>query len=137
MSTHAAPLAISALAYRFARCRAHDPQFSFGTGKFGELADFASAIVFALITLLIAVESGLRLLAPVPIRFGEAMLVAAIGLAVNLVSAWLLSDGHHHQRAHDQHHDDQHLHEHDSNFRAAFLHVLADALTSVLAMVTA
>ena len=134
MSTHAAALAIAALAYRFARNHAHDPRFSFGTGKLGELAAFASAIILALIALLIAFESVVRLLAPVPIRFDEAMLVAVIGLAVNLASAWLLSDGSdRHRHGHD--HDHHHVHEHDSNFRAAFLHVLADALTSVLAIV--
>ena len=93
MSTHAAALAIAALAYRFARTHADDPRFSFGTGKLGELAAFASAIILALIALLIGYESAVRLLAPVPIRFDEAMLVAVLGLAVNLLSAWLLWEG--------------------------------------------
>ena len=84
MSTHAAALAISALAYRFARTHADDPRFSFGTGKLGELAAFASAIILALIAVLIGYESAVRLLAPVPIRFDEALLVAVLGLAVNL-----------------------------------------------------
>jgi cation diffusion facilitator family transporter len=134
MSTHAAALAISALAYRFARRHAHDPRFSFGTGKLSELAAFASAIVLALIALLIGFESVVRLLAPVPIRFDEAMLVAGIGLAVNLASAWLLAGGGHHHR-HDHGDHNSHVHDHDTNFRAAFLHVLADALTSVLAII--
>jgi cation diffusion facilitator family transporter len=154
MSTHAAALAIAALAYRFARKHAHDPRFSFGTGKVGELAAFSSAIILALIALLIGYESLVRLMTPVPIQFGEATVVALIGLAVNLASAWLLAGdhhhhGHHHHRhGHGHHHDDEghhhhHGHEHgdhhrhggDTNIRAAYLHVLADALTSVLAIV--
>ena len=148
MSTHAVALAIAALAYRFARTHAVDPRFSFGTGKVGELAAFASAIILALVALLIAYECVMRLLAPVPIRFTEATIVAVVGLAVNLVSAWLLFDGHHghshgdqgaageHDHAHDanhRHHDRGHGD--DTNIRAAYLHVLADALTSVLAII--
>ena len=91
MSTHAAALAIAALAYRFARKHAYDPRFSFGTGKVGELAAFSSAIILALIALLIGYESLVRLIEPVPIQFGEATVVAVIGLAVNLASAWLLA----------------------------------------------
>jgi cation diffusion facilitator family transporter len=144
MSTHAVALAIAALAYRFARMHAADPRFSFGTGKVGELAAFASAIILALVALFIGYECVARLLAPVPIRFTEATVVAVIGLAVNLVSAWLLFDGHQghshsdhavageHDRAHDA---DHHHHHHDTNIRAAYLHVLADALTSVLAII--
>jgi cation diffusion facilitator family transporter len=148
MSTHAAALAIAALAYRFARKHAHDPRFSFGTGKVGELAAFSSAIILALIALLIGYESVVRLMAPVPIQFGEATVVAVIGLAVNLASAWLLAGDHHHHGHHHGHEDhhhhghgqDDHHHEHhhyggDTNIRAAYLHVLADALTSVLAIV--
>ena len=130
MSTHAAALSIAALSYRFARTHAHDARFAFGTGKLGELAAFSSAIILAIVALLIGYESVSRLLAPVPISFDEATLVAAIGLAVNLLSAWLLFD-------HDHHHaagDDQ-GHGRDTNIRAAYLHVLADALTSILAIV--
>ena len=142
MSTHAAALAISALAYRLARKHANDVRFSFGTGKIGELAGFASAIILALIALLIGYESAIRLFNPVAIRFDEAVLVAAIGLVVNLVSAWLLSAGGGHDHAHhahhahhdDDHHDHDHGHGHDSNIRVAFAHVAADALTSVLAI---
>jgi cation diffusion facilitator family transporter len=142
MSTHAAALMIAALAYRFARRHAHDPRFSFGTGKLGELAGFASAIILALIALLIGYESIVRLFSPVTIQFGEATLVAGIGLAVNLASAWLLFDEDHHH-AHgtddreddDHHHEHHHHHGHDTNIRAAYMHVLADALTSVLAIV--
>jgi len=129
MATHAAALAISALAYRFARRHARDARFSFGTGKLGELAAFASAIILMLIAILIAFESAVRLLAPVPIRFDEAMLVAVIGLLVNLASAWLLFERHEHAG------DDHHVHHQDSNLRAAFMHVVTDALTSVLAIV--
>jgi cation diffusion facilitator family transporter len=150
MSTHAAALAIAALAYRFARKHAHDPRFSFGTGKVGELAAFSSAIILALIALLIGYESLVRLMNPVPIQFGEATVVAVIGLAVNLASAWLLAGdhdhGHHHGHGHKHDHDhedhhhghthgDHHHHGGDTNIRAAYLHVLADAMTSVLAIV--
>lgn len=146
MSTHAAALAIAALAYRFARKHAHDPRFSFGTGKVGELAAFSSAIILALIALLIGYESLVRLMAPVQIHFGEATMVAMIGLAVNVACAWLLAGGHHHhghhRHDHEHHHghhaDHAHMDRHhggDTNIRAAYLHVLADALTSVLAIV--
>jgi cation diffusion facilitator family transporter len=137
MSTHAAALAIAALAYRFACKHAHDLRFSFGTRKVGELAAFSSAIILALIALLIGYESLVRLMNPVPIQFGEATVVAVIGLAVNLASAWLLAGDHHgHEDHHHGHtHGDHHHHGGDTNIRAAYLHVLADALTSVLAIV--
>lgn len=137
MSTHAAALTISALAYRLARRHAEDARFSFGTGKLGELAGFASAIILALIALLIAYESAIRIFNPVTIRFDEAMLVAFMGLAVNLASAWLLSAGSraaHHDHDHHGHDHHGHGHGHDTNIRAAFFHVAADALTSVLAI---
>lgn len=141
MSTHAAAMLIAALAYLFARMNARNPRFTFGTGKLGDLAAFASAVILALIALLIGWESFLRLTNPVPISFPQAISVAVIGLAVNFVCAWLLRDdpshhvhGHHHH--HDQgHHNDHHTHGQDNNLRAAYLHVLADALTSVLAIV--
>ena len=134
MSTHAAALGIAALAYRFARKHARDPHFSFGTGKLGELAAFSSAVLLALIALLIAYESLVRLYSPVSIRFDEATLIAVVGLGVNLLSAWLLFERdhpheHHHDRGADRHHHD------DTNIRAAYSHVMADALTSVLAIV--
>jgi cation diffusion facilitator family transporter len=150
MSTHAGALAIAALAYRFARRHARDPRFSFGTGKIGELAAFSSALLLALIALLIGYEAVNRLHAPVPIDFSEATWLAVAGLAVNLASAWLLFDGHHHGHAHHAHdhdhdhdeaeghhlgHDHHHHHAHDTNLRAAYVHVLADALTSVLAII--
>jgi cation diffusion facilitator family transporter len=139
MSTHAGALAIAALAYRFARRHARDPRFSFGTGKLGELAAFASAVVMVMIAGAIGYEAVLRLMAPVAIDFKEAIWLAVVGLGVNLVSAWLLYDRDD-PRAHDDHrhgHDAHHRHvdSRDNNIRAAFVHVLADALTSVLAIV--
>jgi cation diffusion facilitator family transporter len=142
MSTHAAAIGIAALAYRYARTHAHDPRFSFGTGKLGELAAFASALILGVVAALIVYESAIRLYAPVAIHFGEAILVALLGLAVNLVSAWLLFDdehhdhAHHHEHAHGNDHHDHHHHSHsDTNLTAAYTHVLADALTSVLALI--
>lgn len=132
MSTHAAAMLIAALAYLYARKHVNNPRFSFGTGKLGDLAAFASAIVLALIALLIGWESFLRFQAPVVIDFPEAIIVAVIGLLVNLVCAWLLKDDHHH--AHDYGHSHGHDAAKDQNLRAAYLHVLADALTSVLAI---
>lgn len=143
MSTHAGAMLITALVYGYARRHAANPRFSFGTGKMGDLAGFASAVVLAIVALLIAWESFLRLTDPVPIRFEQAIAVAVIGLVVNLVSARLLhgGQGHHHHghdRGHDHHHADHDhdhgRHGHDNNLRAAYLHVLADALTSVLAI---
>jgi cation diffusion facilitator family transporter len=140
MSTHASALAIAALAYRFARRHAQDPRFSFGTGKFGELAAFASAIILAIVALIIAYESAQRLFAPVAIHYGEAMWVAVIGLIVNLVTAAILFDREHHGHSHDHGHsrdgaDHVHHDARDHNIRAAYVHVLADALTSVFAIV--
>jgi cation diffusion facilitator family transporter len=140
MSTHAAALGIAALAYRFARTHVRDPRFSFGTGKVGELAAFASAVVLAMVALLIGYESLTRLVAPVAIDFGQALPIAVVGLLVNLASAWLLHDGpehghhHAHEHEHEHDHDHSHGHHHDTNLRAAYVHVLADALTSVLAI---
>lgn len=141
MSTHAGAMLITALAYGYARRHAANPRFSFGTGKMGDLAGFASAVVLAIVALLIAWESFLRLTDPVPIRFEQAIAVAVIGLVVNLVSARLLHGGPgHHHHGHDHRHDHHHAdhdhgrHGHDNNLRAAYLHVLADALTSVLAI---
>ncbi|MGX5736949.1 CDF family Co(II)/Ni(II) efflux transporter DmeF [Bosea thiooxidans] len=146
MSTHAAALGIAAFAYHFARRHAHDRRFTFGTGKLGDLAAFASAVLLMLVALAIGVESAFRLYAPVPIVFGQAMAVAAIGLVVNLASAWLLGGDHAHGHDHDHHdhhhghdHDHDHAHGHhrhggDNNLRAAYMHVVADAFTSVLAI---
>ncbi|HEV7320691.1 MAG TPA: CDF family Co(II)/Ni(II) efflux transporter DmeF [Ensifer sp.] len=134
MSTHAAAMLIAALAYLYARKHASNRRFTFGTGKLGDLAGFSSAIVLALIALLIGWESLKRLSAPVSIEFSEAILVAVAGLFVNLVCAWLLRDDHSHHH-HDHGHDHGHHGGQDRNLRAAYLHVLADALTSVLAIV--
>lgn len=147
MSTHAAALAISALAYRYARRHRLSERFAFGTGKLGELAAFASAIVLAMVALMIGVESIGRLVNPVPIAYGESIAIAALGLAVNLGSAWLLGGGHddhhghHHGHGHghahdgdDGEHDGDDHHAHDLNLRSAYVHVLADAATSVLAI---
>ncbi len=146
MSTHAGAMLITALAYSYSRRHAHDPRFSFGTGKLGDLAGFASAVVLALIALLIGWESFLRLTNPIEISFNQAIAVAVVGLVVNLVSAWLLKDDHGHHHGHSHHHEHDHDHDHndetghthekvrDNNLRAAYLHVLADALTSVLAI---
>ncbi|KQS96427.1 CDF family Co(II)/Ni(II) efflux transporter DmeF [Rhizobium sp. Leaf386] len=168
MSTHAGAMLITALAYLYARRQARNPRFTFGTGKLGDLAGFASAIILGLIALVIAWESLLRLANPVEISFSQAIAVAVVGLAVNLVSAFLLKDdnghahgahshgshshsGHgHHGHAHGPHahgqphsysphaHHGDHHHSHaparDNNLRSAYLHVMADALTSVLAI---
>jgi cation diffusion facilitator family transporter len=136
MATHAAALGISAAAYLFARQHARNSRFAFGTGKFGDLAAFSSAIILGLIAVQIAYESVLRLVHPVPIAYGEAIAVAVLGLMVNLVSAWLLRDTHDHDHhGHGHSHGGFHGHaHHDNNLRAAYVHVLADAATSVLAI---
>ena len=141
MSTHAAAMLIAALAYMYARKNARNPRFTFGTGKLGDLAGFASAIVLALIALLIGWESLVRLYSPVAINFSEAIAVAVVGLLVNLVCAWVLRDDHSHHHHHHEHHahhghgeHDHDHHAHDNNLRAAYVHVLADALTSILAI---
>lgn len=166
MGSHAAALGIAAYAYAFARRHRADPRFTFGTGKVSSLAGYSSALLLGAGALWMLVESLGRMLDPVPIRYGDALLVAALGLGVNLFSAWLLDragEGHGHH-GHDHHHDHGHDHGHghhhadghdqgdgqghddpghdqgrgrtqDHNLRAAYLHVLADALTSVLALV--
>ena len=140
MSTHAGAMLIAVLAYRFARRHAGNPRFTCGTGKLGDLAGFASAIVLALIALLIGWESLVRLTQPIHIDFNQAIAVAVVGLGVNLVCAWLLKDdhAHHHHHGHEHHHSNDEHHApgkgRDNNLRAAYLHVLADALTSVLAI---
>jgi cation diffusion facilitator family transporter len=153
MMTHAGALTIAALAYLYARRHARDPGFSFGTGKVGDLASFASAIILAVVALLVGYESLVRLYSPVTIRFDEAIPIAVIGLMVNIASAWLLggdhSHGHEHGHAHDHGHADDHDHDdhahddhahnhghlhRDHNLSSAYFHVLADAATSVLAI---
>ena len=137
MGTHVAALGITAFAYRYARRHADDPRFAFGTWKVGVLAGFASAIVLGMVALYMAYESVVRVLNPVPIRYDDAIIVAVVGLTVNLLSARLLHghDGHHGHDDHGPGHGHDHGHGEDLNLRAAYLHVLADALTSVLAIV--
>jgi cation diffusion facilitator family transporter len=155
MSTHASALLLAALAYRYARQHADDDRFSFGTGKFGDLAGFTSAIVLAMIALLIGYEALTRFIWPVPISFNEAIPIAVLGLIVNVASVLLLSGGggdghshghghkhaHEHGHEHDREADFDHEHEHvhaaggahrDNNLRAAIVHVLADAAVSIL-----
>ncbi len=129
MGTHFFALGITAFAYYFSRKHATDPSYSFGTGKVDVLGGFTSAIVLAVVALLMVVESLQRLFAPEEIMFNEALLVAVIGLVVNLVSALLLN-GHSHSHGNCDGH-----HHHDHNLKAAYLHVLADALTSVFAII--
>src|SRR5215472_7539361 len=152
MSTHASALLLAALAYRFARRHAGDDRFSFGTGKFGDLAGFTSAIVLAVIAVLIGYEALTRFIWPVPISFNEAIPIAALGLAVNVVSALLLagwqdhfrnhSHGHAHHGGRAHHHvdDREYFHPHsaahrDNNLRGAVVHVLGDAAVSILVIV--
>jgi cation diffusion facilitator family transporter len=146
MSTHAGALLLAALAYTYARRHAENPNFTFGTGKLGDLAGFTSAIILAMIALLIGYEAVSRIFAPVPIHFSEAITIACLGLAVNVASAWLLGGGEHqhghdhgHHHGHSHHHAHDHEHEHaqpsahrDHNMRAAVVHVMADAAVSVL-----
>ena len=137
MATHAGALGVAAAAYVYAKRHVANPRYSFGTGKVGELAGFASALILIMIALGIAIVSAIRLANPVPVAFGDATLVAVLGLAVNIASAFLLSGspGHDHGHGHDHDHQHGHSHGHDNNMRAAYIHVLADALTSVLAIV--
>lgn len=157
MATHAGALGIAAIAYAYARKHARNPRYSFGTGKVGDLAGFASALILGIVALGIAFESAQRLLDPRPVDFLDATIVATIGLVVNIVCAVLLGGGHshgpghshghaHHNHAHDDHDHHGHGHDHhhndhakparhsDNNMRSAYLHVLADALTSVMAI---
>lgn len=127
MGTHVAAFMITIFAYRYARKHSNNPAFAFGTGKVSVLGGFASAVALAIVALMMLVESLHRIIDPQIIQFNEAIAVATLGLIVNIVSAVLLSDGHHH--------DHDHHHHHDHNLRAAYLHVLADALTSLLAIV--
>lgn len=132
MASHAVALGISLFAYIYARKHAHDEAFSFGTGKVNALGGFTGAVLLALFAFLMVTESLHRLVSPVPISFNQAIIVAVLGLLINGASVFILGngDGHHH---HGDDHD--HHHHHDHNLRAAYLHVLADALTSVLAIV--
>lgn len=139
MASHAAALAINAVAYAYARRHAHDEAFSFGVGKVNTLGGYTGAILLAGFSLLMLVESINRLFVPVPIGFNQAIAVAVLGLIVNGVSVFILGV-HEHDHDHDDHHehdneDEHHHHQHDHNLIAAYLHVLADALTSLLAII--
>lgn len=137
MATHAGALGVAAAAYVYAKKHSANPLFTFGTGKVGELAGFASALILFMIALGIAIVSAIRLANPVAVAFGEATIVAVIGLGVNIASAFLLSGSPGHDHGHEHSHDHHHgrSHGHDNNMRAAYIHVLADALTSVLAII--
>jgi cation diffusion facilitator family transporter len=152
MSTHAAALLLAALAYSYARRHADDERFSFGTGKLGDLAGFTSAVVLAMIAVLIGYESLMRFVSPVAIQYDEAIAIATVGLFVNVASVFLLGGGHHdhghghphgaaHHHGEDHHHEHHEAHRHgqpqdrthrDNNLRAAAIHVIADAAVSVL-----
>lgn len=137
MGTHVTAFLITVIAYFFARRHAVDARFSFGTGKFGVLGAFTSAILLGGVGLVMAGESISRLIHPLPIEFNQAILVACLGLAVNVVSALMLKDHHHHHHDHDHgHHGHDHAHHHgvDLNLRSAYVHVIADAFTSLLAV---
>ncbi|EDP59536.1 CDF family Co(II)/Ni(II) efflux transporter DmeF [Vibrio sp. AND4] len=145
MGTHAAAFCITLFAYRYAKQNARNDRFSFGTGKVSVLGGFTSAIALGIVALMMMVESIHRLFNPESIQFNEAIMVAVIGLVVNLASMLLLHDHHHHghdhhdHHSHDHHSHDHHAHghehHHDHNLTAAYLHVLADTLTSLLAIV--
>jgi cation diffusion facilitator family transporter len=147
MSTHAGALLIAALAYTYSRRYANDARLAFGTGKLGDLGAFTSAIALAMIALLIGYESVERLFNPVMIAFNQAILIAALGLGVNLLSAFLLRDDHDHHHGHTHEHEHAHNQDHahdggqninlhrDNNLRAAFVHVMADAAVSVLVII--
>ncbi len=130
MATHVAAFMIALFTYRYARKHAQNPAFSFGTGKVSVLGGFASAVTLAVVAVMMLIESVQRMFEPHAIHFNEAIAVAVLGLAVNLISALLLKDDHHHH-----HHSHGHHHTHDHNLKAAYIHVLADALTSVLAII--
>lgn len=131
MGTHVAAFMITIFAYHYARKHADNPAYAFGTGKVSVLGGFASAVALAVVALVMLVESMQRIIDPHTIQFNEAIAVASLGLLINVISAFLLKDEHHH---HHHDHGDHH-HHHDHNLRAAYLHVLADALTSLLAII--
>jgi len=133
MSSHAMALGLSVLAYGAARRLAHSKRFAFGTWKIEVLGGYTSAILLVGVAGLMLFQSVERLLAPSPIHYDQAILIAILGLLVNLACAWLLKDGHAHHHDTDSH--DSHHHHHDLNLRSAYLHVMTDAATSLLAIV--
>ena len=136
MGTHVAAFFITVGAYAFARRHSTNVRYSFGTGKVAVLGAYTSAIVLGAIACFMVVESVNRLLHPLPIHFNEAILVACVGLTVNVVSALMLKGSHSHGvgHHHEHEHGHSHGHHHDLNLKAAYLHVLADAVTSLLAI---
>ena len=138
MATHAGALGIAAAAYGYAKRHAYSQRYSFGTGKVGDLGGFASALILGMVALGIGVESVMRLLQPTEVQFGTATLIAIAGLIVNVISALLLGYDHSHGHDHEDHgHAHPHAHAHhgnDNNLKSAYVHVIADALTSVLAI---
>ena len=128
MATHVVAFGITLFAYHYARAHADNPRFTFGTGKVSVLGGFASAVALAVVALVMAMESILRLINPQEIHFNNAIGVAVLGLIVNLICGWILRDHPHHDS------DGEHTHQQDHNLRAAYFHVLADALTSILAI---
>lgn len=140
MGSHATALGIALFAYLYARRHARDARYSFGTGKVNSLGGYTGAVLLVMFALLMAYESVHRLIRPVAIGFDQAILVAVVGLIVNGVSAVILGHEHEHEHHHGEEHehdedDHEHHHEHDHNLHSAYLHVLADALTSVTAIV--
>jgi cation diffusion facilitator family transporter len=136
MSSHAIAIGLSAFAYSAARTYAHDPRFAFGTWKIEVLGGFASAIFLLGVAGLMAFSSVERLISPQSIRYQEAVVVAVLGLIVNLVCALILGNAHdHHDHGHDHGHGDDHGHSHDLNLKSAYLHVIADTATSVFAII--
>jgi cation diffusion facilitator family transporter len=137
MSSHAVAIGLSAFAYAAARRYAKDPRFSFGTWKIEVLAGFTSAVFLIGVAALMVLGSIERLLSPEPIHYQEAIAVGVLGLVVNLVCAWVLGHAHHghHDHGHDHSHAHDHTHQHDLNLKSAYLHVIADAATSVLAII--
>ncbi len=136
MSSHAVAIGLSAFAYAAARRHAGDSRFAFGTWKIEILAGFASAIFLLVVVALMVVGAVERLVSPEPIHYQEAIVIAAVGLMVNIVSAFILGAAHHHDEG-EHHHDDEHRnheHRHDLNLKSAYVHVMADAATSVLAI---
>lgn len=134
MGTHVAAFMIAIIAYRYSRVHSHDQTFAFSAGKVGVLGGYTSSVVLGVVALIMLIESGQRIVHPHIIHFDEAIAVAGFGLFINLVCALLLKD-HHHDHTHDHDHAHAHAHAHDHNLKAAYLHVLADALTSVLAII--
>ena len=141
MSSHMLALGLAYFAYKMARKYARDQRFCFGTWKIEILAGYSSAILLMVVAIFMGVQSIERLFNPVNIHYNEAISIAIVGLIVNFICAWLLREnGHHHHHHshddHDHHHDHHHSHDdHDLNQKAAFLHVVADAVTSVLAII--